>query len=162
MSDLVVLTFDDTEQAGKVFKTLHHLQGSGQLKLDDAAVITKDESGKVHVKNQLDTGVKKGAVVGGVLGLLLVSVFFPLAGLTIGAISGALIGRSLDMGVDQKFVKDVTETLKPGSSALFVIGSSGDPDALISALRPYQGTIYQTTLPTDKVEALHDALKNRE
>ena len=162
MSDLVVLTFDDTEQAGKVFKTLKHLQSSGELKLDDAAVITKDGSGKVHVKNQLDTGVKKGAVGGGVLGLLLASVFFPLAGLTIGAIGGALIGKSLDMGVDQKFVKDVTETLKPGSSALFIIGRSGDPDAVVSSLRPFQGTIYQATLPTEKVEALHNALKNRE
>ena len=162
MSQLVVLTFEDTEQAGAAFEALKNVQHSGGLKLDDAAVIVKDESGKVHVKNQLDTGVKWGAIGGGVIGLLLASVFFPLAGLTIGAIGGALIGKSLDMGVDQKFVKDVTETLKPGSSALFVIGSSGDPDVVITSLRPFQGTIYQTTLPTEKVEALHNALKNRE
>lgn len=160
MSQLVVLTFEDTEQAGEAFEALKKVQHSGQLKLDDAAVIVKDEDGKVHVKNQLDTGVKWGAVGGGVIGLLLASVFFPLAGLAIGAIGGALIGKTLGMGVDQKFVKDVTETLKPGSSALFVIGS-GNPDMVLAALRPFQGTVYQTTLPTEAVEALQSALKDK-
>ena len=132
------------------------------MKIDDAAVIVKNESGKVEIKNQLDTGVKLGAVGGGVLGLLLASLFFPLAGLAIGAIGGALVGKSLDLGVDKKFVQDVTETLKPGSSALFVIGSSGHPDVVAGALRPYKGTIYQTTLPTEAVETLQDALKRKE
>jgi uncharacterized membrane protein len=162
MSNLIVLTFDDTAQAGQAFDALKKAQSGGHLKIDDAAVIVKQVSGKVEIKNQMDTGVKWGAVGGGVLGLMLASVFFPLAGLAIGALSGALIGKALDMGVDQKFVKDVTETLKPGSSALFVIGSSDDPAVVLAALRPFQGTIYQTTLPTEAVEALHDALKKKE
>jgi len=162
MSHLIVLTFEDTEQAGQAFEALKKAQSGGHLKIDDAAVIVKQESGKVEVKNQLDKGIKGGAIGGGVLGLLLAGVFFPLAGLAIGAIGGALVGKSLDMGVDQKFVKDVTETLKPGSSALFVIGSSHEPAVVIGALKPFQGTIYQTTLSTEGVEALHEALKKKE
>jgi uncharacterized membrane protein len=162
MSNLVVLTFDDTHQAGEAFEALKKAQSSGYLKIDDAAVIVKQESGKVDIKNQLDTGVKKGAVAGGLLGLLLASVFFPLAGLAIGAIGGALVGKALDLGVDQKFVRDVTETLTPGTSALFVIGSSTHPEAVLAVLRPFQGTIYQTSLPTESMEALHEALKNKE
>ncbi len=162
MSQLIVITFDDTDQAGQAFNALKKAQSGGHLKIDDAAVIVKNESGKVEIKNQLDTGVKLGAVGGGVLGLLLASLFFPLAGLAIGAIGGALVGKSLDLGVDKKFIQEVTETLKPGSSALFVIGSSGHPDVVAGALRPYKGTIYQTTLPTEAVEALQDALKRKE
>jgi uncharacterized membrane protein len=161
MSELVVLTFDDTEQAGAALEALKKARSGGYLKIDDAAVIVKDESGKVEIKNQLDTGTKWGAVGGGLIGLMLASIFFPLAGLAIGAIGGALVGKSLNLGVDKKFVKDVTETLKPGMSALFVIGS-GNPDVVIAALRPFQGTIYQTTLPTEAVEELHAALKKRE
>ncbi len=160
MSQLLVLTFEDTEQAGQAFAALRKVQGSGNLKIDDAAVVVKQESGKVEIKNQLDTGVKWGAFGGGVLGLLLAGLFFPLAGLAIGAIGGALIGKTLEMGVDKKFVQDVTENLKPGSSALFVIGS-GNPEVLAAALRPFQGTIYQTTLPTEAVEELQDALKRK-
>jgi uncharacterized membrane protein len=157
MSDLVVLTFDDTEQAGAAFHALRKVQSGGNLKIDDAAVVVKLETGKVEIKNQLDKGVKKGALGGGILGLLLAGVFFPLA-----VLGGALVGKALDMGIDQKFVKEVTETLKPGSSALFVIAGDGNPDAVAAALRPYQGTIYQTTLPAEAVDALYAALKNKE
>lgn len=160
MSNLIVLTFDDTEQAGLAFEAAKKARHEGHLKLDDAAVIVKQESGKVEVKNMMDTGTKWGAVGGGVLGLMLASVFFPLAGLAIGAIGGALIGKTLDMGVDQKFVKDVTETLKPGSSALFLMVGGANPDAVSAYLRPFHGTVYQTTLPTEAVEALQDALKS--
>jgi len=162
MSHLIVLTFEDTEQAGQAFDALKKAQSGGHLKIDDAAVIVKQESGKVEVKNQLETSVKWGAVGGGMLGLLLASVFFPLAGLAIGAIGGALVGKSLDMGVDHKFVKNVTETLKPGSSALFVIGSSHEPAVVIGVLKPFQGTVYQTTLSTEAFEAVRNALKNKE
>jgi len=161
MSELVVLTFDDTEQAGAALEALKKASSSGHLKIDDAAVIVKDETGKIDIKNQMDTGTKWGAVGGGLIGLILASVFFPLAGLAIGALGGALVGKSLNLGVDKKFVKDVTETLKPGMSALFVIGS-GNPDVVIAALRPFQGTIYQTTLPTEAVDELHAALKKKE
>jgi len=162
MSNLIVLTFDDMEQAGQAFEALKKAQSGGHLKIDDAAVIVKDESGKIDVKNTLDTGVKWGAVGGGVLGLLLAGLFFPVAGLALGALGGALVGKSLDLGVDKKFVEDVTETLKPGSSALFVIGSAEHKDAVAGALRPFKGSIYQTTLPTEGVEALEDALKRKE
>jgi uncharacterized membrane protein len=161
MSNLVVLTFNDTEQAGQVFEAVKQAQSNGQVNVEDAAVIVKDESGKVHLKNQLDKAIAIGAVGGGILGLMIASVFFPLAGLAFGAISGGLIGKSLDKGVDQKFVKDVTETLKPGSSALFVIGS-GDSSVVMAILRPFQGTVYQTSLPPELVDGLLSALKNKE
>jgi uncharacterized membrane protein len=161
MSNLIVLTFDDTEQAGQVFEAIKSAQSGGHVKVDDAAVIVKEESGKVHIKNQMESSVKAGALTGGFLGLLLASVFFPLAGLAIGAVAGGLIGKSMDKGVDQKFVKDVTETLKPGSSALFVIGS-GDPAIVLALLRPFQGTLYQTSLSSELVDELLLALKKKE
>ena len=161
MSELIVLTFEDTVQAGGAFESLKRIQQSGQLKINDAAVIVKDEGGKVNVKNQLDTGIKGGALAGGMLGLLLAGLFFPVAGLVIGALGGALVGKTLDYGVDPKFVKEVTESLKPGTSALFVIGS-GQAAAVRAALQPFQGTVFQTTLPPEAVETLERALKNKE
>lgn len=161
MSHLIVITFEDTHQAGEAFEALKRARSEGFLKIDDAAVIVKDEEGKVHVKNTTDTGTKWGAVGGGAVGLLLASVFFPLAGLAIGAIAGGLIGKSLDMGIDKKFVKDVTESLTPGSSALFVMGKSENPDAVAAYLRNFKGTVYQTTLSEAAQETLEDALKGQ-
>lgn len=161
MANLIVITFNDTHQADEAFQSLKSVQSAGELKIDDAAVIVKDESGRVDVKNTLDKGVKAGAVGGGFLGLLLASVFFPLAGIALGALIGGLLGKAAHLGVDKNFVREVTESLKPGMSALFVM-VGGNPNMAIAALRPYQGTVYQTTLDDETMEALQDALKKSE
>ena len=158
MSQLLVLTFNDTVQASEALDSLKKMQHAGQVKIDDAAVIIKDETGKVELKNQLDSGIKVGVAGGSLVGLLIAGVFFPLAGLVIGAVAGGLIGKMADVGIDKKFVQDVTETLKPGMSALFVIGS-GDVNTVRAALEPFHGTIYQTTLPSEAVETLRSALE---
>jgi uncharacterized membrane protein len=158
MSQLIVVSFDDMEQAGQVLAALKKQQSQGNVKIEDAAVIVKDESGKVDVKNQASSGTKWGAFGGGVLGVLLTGLFFPVAGLVAGVAAGALIGKSLNLGVDKKFVQDVTEALKPGNSALFVIGS-GNPAAVRATFEPFKGTVLQTTLDTDGLNTLKDALK---
>lgn len=161
MSQLIVLTFNDTHQAGEALEALKRIEKSDQAQIDDAAVIVKDESGKVHLKNQLDKGTKWGAVGGGLLGLMLASLFFPVAGLVIGAVGGALVGKSMDLGVDRDFVKDVTEALEPGMSALFVIGS-GNPAAVRSTLSQFEGRVYQTTLEGEKLAEIKKALKDKD
>jgi uncharacterized membrane protein len=157
MSHLIVMTFEGKDEAFRVRDSLKTIQKQGQLGIDDYAVISKDEAGKIDVKNVVDKGVKMGAVGGGILGVLL-SFIFPVAGLVAGVAGGALVGRSLDMGVDKKFVKDVSESLGPNTSALFVIGN-GDPRAVVAAIEPFQGHLYQTTLDSDLEQQIRDALK---
>lgn len=98
---------------------------------------------------------RPGAIVGGILGLMLAIVFFPLAGLALGAIAGGFLGRSLRQNLDAGLVKDVTADLTANTSALFVIGS-GQPAAVIGALEPSKGKVYQTTVDSE-VEAQRQA-----
>ena len=160
MANLVVITFDNAEAAGKVREAL--LKQKEYIGLDDSAVVVKDEEGKVHVKNQTDRGVLVGAVGGGVLGLLLGSVFFPLAGLLVGAVGGALVGRTMDLGIDQKFAQDVSEALQPGTSALFIIVREARPDVALATLKPFKGQVYHTSLSTDAEESLRRVLSERQ
>ncbi len=160
MANLVVITFDNAEEAGKVREAL--LKQKEYISLDDSAVVVKDEEGKVHVKNQTDRGVLVGAVGGGVLGLLLGSVFFPLAGLLVGAVGGALVGRTMDLGIDQKFAQDVSEALQPGTSALFIIVREARPDVALATLKPFKGQVYHTSLSTDAEESLRRVLSERQ
>lgn len=161
MSNLVVITFDDPDEAEKVRKTLRSAEHADFLSLDDAAVIVRDEEGKVHVKNETDRGVKIGAVGGGVLGLLVAGIFFPIGGLVIGALGGALVGKLAGTGVDKTFVKEVTEQLQPGSSALFIIVRGANPEVAIAALKPYKGTVLQTSFPPETEEELRRILSKR-
>ena len=156
-SNLIVLAFDDMEEAEKVHQALVHGKKEGVLQIDDAAVIVKDTDGKVHVKNQISRGTWSATGVGGLLGLLLGAIFFPIGGLVLGLAGGALVGRMMNLGVDGKFVKDVEAELKPGTSAIFVLGK-GDPTATLAILRQYKGKVLQTTLSTDAEESLRKSL----
>ena len=161
MSNIFVITFDNEEEAGRVRESLRSLQKQGMLALDDAAVVVKNAEGKVDVKNEMDRGVKVGAVGGSLLGLLIASVFFPVAGLVIGALGGAGVGALAGLGVDRKFVNEVKESLQPGTSALFVIVRSSNRDAAMAALRPYQGTVYHSSLDPEDEKLLRDVLSKR-
>lgn len=162
MSNLVVITFDNEEEAGKVREAVRRMEHGGLISLDDSAVVVKDMNGKVHVKNQVDRGVIVGAVGGGLIGLMLGFIFFPIGGLVIGTLGGALAGKLADLGVDQKFVKDIEAALQPGTSALFLIVRHADPNAAVAALKPYKGTVYQTTLSTEAEETLRRVLSERQ
>ena len=105
MGNIIVITFDNAEEAGKVHKTLKSVQSGGYLNLDDSAVVVRDEEGKLHVHDEMDRGVKIGAVGGGLLGLVIVGIFAPVAGIIFGAIAGGLIGATFDVGISKKFIK---------------------------------------------------------
>jgi uncharacterized membrane protein len=158
MSVLIAITFDGVGDAAEVRQRLKDL--GAEIDLDDAAVVSRSAGGSTHVDNEVDQGIKFGALGGGALGLLL-TFPFPLIGAAIGAAGGALVGRSVDLGLDQRFVADVTETLQPGNSALFLLVRSGNPDAIIATLNPFEGHVYQTTLGTEAEESLRRALDDR-
>ena len=163
MSHLVVLTFDNAEEAGKVRETIKPVQGQGLISLDDSAVVVKDEDGQVHVKNELDRGVKVGLAGGGLIGLFIGFMFGgPIGALILGAAGGALVGASADMGLQKSFVKEVSEAIKPNTSALFLIVRDSNPNAAIAALKPYQGEVYHTSLDPEAEETLRRVLKKAE
>jgi uncharacterized membrane protein len=157
MSQLLVITFDERETAGQAAERLKGVQKAHAASIADMAVVEKDEHGKVHVQHGVDTTTAGGAWVGGALGLLLGLVFFPVAGLALGALAGAAIGRSLHQNVDKKLVEDVTTDLTENTSALFVVGE-GQASAVIGALGPYKGKVYQTTLDADAEAQIQAAL----
>ena len=158
MSHILVITFEDEDQAPKVLESLKSLQSSGNLNLDDASVIVKNADGKVHVKGMVEKGVKAGSIVGGAFGLLVGGLLFPIAGLVLGAAGGALVGKTFETGVDKKFIQDVRDSLTPSTSAILFIVSSENIGLLIQALEPYSGKIYQSSFDSEAEEELRKAL----
>jgi uncharacterized membrane protein len=88
-------------------------------------------------------------------------IFFPLAGLLVGALGGGLVGKLADTGIDQRFVKEVSEDLQPGTSALFLIVREANPNVALSALKPYKGTVRHTSFPPEAEEELRRILSRR-
>jgi uncharacterized membrane protein len=156
--DLIVIQFNDAAAATAALKAIREQQKENQLHLNDTAIISKDAAGKVHKVNEVSSATEIGAVAGGSLGLLLMFLF-PIAGIAIGAASGAAIGALLGKGVDGKWVKEVTESLTPGTSALFLVFDHFSASAM-RVLEPYKGHLLQTTLPDDLEHQLRQVLND--
>lgn len=158
MSELIVVTFDTEEQAKEARAAIKRAQKSELIKLEDAAVVSKDAKGKLHIKNELEHSVGVGAGVGGMIGLLF-SAVLPGLGIAVGAAAGALIGKLTQNGAEQKFVKETAEKLKPGESAIFLVLNQYHPAAIREIFEPYSGNILQTTLDPEVAEQLRRSLK---
>jgi uncharacterized membrane protein len=84
-------------------------------------------------------------------GLLIGMIFMnPLIGAAVGAGAGAISGKLSDIGIDDKFIKELSGTLQPGNSALFVLVRKATPDKVIERLKGFQGKVLKTSLTTDK------------
>ncbi len=158
MSDLVVIGFDDEFKAEEVCLALAKMQVEHLVDLEDAAVVVKDEHGKIKLKQAVNL-TAEGAVSGSFWGLLLGTLFLnPLIGMAAGAAGGAIGGSLTDIGVDDDFMRDLADSLQPKSSALFVLVRKATPDKVLDELRQFNGKVLQTSLSQDDEAKLQEAL----
>jgi uncharacterized membrane protein len=162
MSTLIAITYKDQESGRGAFEALDRMQKMEILKLEDAALATKDEKGKVKVKQTLENAAAGSAAVwGGFWGLLIGLLFLaPIFWGLVGALLAGLIGKSADLGIDNKFIKEVGESLNPGGSALFILVVEATTDKVLPELAKFGGTVYQTSLSNEDEEKLKKALEH--
>jgi len=161
MSDLIVIGYSDETTAERVWNELVKLQDDYLVDLEDAAIIRRDEKGRLHVTTPAHHAVAWGSLSGlfwGVLiGLLFLFPLAPLAGVA-GGIMGAALGAAGELGIKDDFKRRVQGLVQPGTSAILVIVRKVTPDKFLEALRPYGGTVLQTSLPRDAEVQLMKAL----
>ena len=85
----------------------------------------------------------------------------PWLGLAAGAAAGGLAGKLvddklLDFGVDNKFIKDVGNTIEPGHSALFLLVVEAKADEVEEELKGTNATVLQTSLSKEQEAKLRD------
>ena len=84
----------------------------------------------------------------------------PIFGLAIGAASGALAGKLTDLGIDDKFMKELGEQIKPGTAALFLLVRSATADKVVPEMAQLGGTVLKTSLSTEQENQLKEALSH--
>ena len=139
MSNLVVVGFNNAADAFEMRGALAKMQAQYLIEMEDAVVVTRNETGAVQLHQAVNltaAGAASGAFWGSLIGLLFLN---PLLGAAVGAGSGALSGKLADIGINDRFMKDLSATLTPGSAALFVLVRRSTPDKVLEGLRPFAG-----------------------
>ena len=158
MSDLVVIGFDNEHTAFEMRVALVKLQKEYLIDMEDVVVVTKDDKGKVKLHQAVNL-TAAGAVGGSFWGMLIGLIFLnPLIGAAVGAGAGALSGKLSDIGINDKFMKELGETLKDNTSALFVLVRKATPDKLLDQLKGFNGKVLKTSLTVDKEDELRQVL----
>jgi len=100
-----------------------------------------------------------GSGIGLLAGLLLGG---PILGLAGGAAIGAIAGKMKDYGIDDDFIKEISQGLKANSSALFLMVKEANAEEVLEKLKPFKATVLTTTLSEGQEEKVRKALEKEE
>ena len=151
MSTLVVVGYNDPYRAEEVRLKLRKLQSEYLLDLADVVVAVKDEKGKVklHQSVNLTADGARSGFCGSLAGLIFLN-----------AAAGAASSALTDVGINEHFMKELSATLSPGSSTLFVLVRKATPDRdkVLEELQGTGGKILKTSLSHEDEAKLQTAL----
>ncbi|MGO8862971.1 MAG: DUF1269 domain-containing protein [Acidimicrobiales bacterium] len=130
---LFIGTYPDEASARYDYDLVKDLHLAGAIGTYDAAVVTKDQSGKVHVnKDEMATRhlAWGGAAAGAVIGILFPPSIIGTA--IVGAAVGGVSGH-LWRGMSRADVKELGDVIDDGQAALVIVGESRLEQALEEA-----------------------------
>ncbi len=158
---LAAFVLDTGKQSRRLLKRLQEIDDvDANVKIVDAAIADRTRF-RVKVHQTTDLGGAKGTVRGAGLGVIVGAIVLGPAGAVVGgAAVGVLNGvrnRMHDIGIDDKFMRQVTKELHKGKSALFILyeGNWGASIGMIEqALTVDKALLISSTLPPAKAAAL--------
>jgi uncharacterized membrane protein len=161
---IIGVAFDRQVLAQQYLLAMGGLRESGALELKDAVMVTKDESGHVKVVETMDPTPGRAALTGamwtGLLGLIVGGPVGWIAGIGIGAASGAVTAKIVDLGIPDEWVAWFRDAVEPGTSTVIILAEHLQVRALAAEARRFPGaSIVHTSLPDDAFEQLSAAFE---
>jgi uncharacterized membrane protein len=158
VATLTVWKFPTASGADQAEETALALQKQQLVTVHDAATVSWEAGKKRPKTRQSNNLTGAGALGGSFWGLLFGLIFFvPLLGLAIGAGIGALAGSMSDVGIDDRFIKEVRDKVTPGTSALFILTSNAVQDKVRDAFQGQQAELISTNLSNEQESKLREA-----
>jgi uncharacterized membrane protein len=151
---LLAVAYADPATAERALTALVDLEDAHGLRIRDAVVVERGDSGDVRLRQKHGFAAGEGVVGGGALGLLIgLALGFPIAAALVGVAGGGSL-TAIDTGIPDDELRRVGRCLERGHAALFAL--VGDPDwtRLREALAPYEGELVASELTADVVERL--------
>jgi len=149
--DVLIAVYLVPDLARQDFDSYVKLVEEGTVSTEGIAVVTKDANGEIEVLQTGDHLGRKGAKVGGGVGLVL-GLFAPplLAATAVGAALGGLAGKFARKRVQAGIGEKMDDALPPGSAGIIAIYDSDGANAVAGAL---VNSIRSSTAQIDKGSA---------
>ncbi len=145
---VLTITFEQDDQAFAGMTELSELSSQGQLKLRDAAVVTRDAAGKVHIKDKVGGSEYMATATGGILGLLIGVIGGPL-GVLVGGAAGLGLGAAIDLEEDEgagSVLAAISQRVRVGSNALLAEVEEQSPEVVDAAMAKLHGAVLRQSL----------------
>ncbi|MGO8904390.1 MAG: DUF1269 domain-containing protein [Solirubrobacteraceae bacterium] len=151
--NVAVVTFAQDSEAYEALTSLKQLDSQGQVELRAAAVVIRDDDGKVVIKDEVGESYGVATATGGIIGLLIGIIGGPL-GVLIGGATGLMAGSLYDL--DEEFetrsaLSQISHSVKVGHTALVAEVSEPSPEVLDSDMARLSGKVFRR--PVHEVEA---------
>lgn len=150
---LIAVGYESEEIAERALATLGELAREDALELKDAALVVKDESERVELR-QTRLAAGESVVSGGSIGLLLgLAVGVPVAAALLGLAGGGGFA-AFHRGISDKRMRNFGKELPPGHAALFALVADVSWPILHDRLAPYGGEVAASELDEAVVAGL--------
>jgi uncharacterized membrane protein len=140
---LVGISFSDAFRAQEFLTAAAGLAATGRMTLEDAVVVHRGADGHTHVRETKDLqpgrSALSGAVWAGLFGLLLGGPVGWLAGAAIGAGTGAVTAKVVDLGIPDEWVDWFREAVQPDTTIVALLVKNLDREALADELERFEG-----------------------
>ena len=160
---VIAAAYDDVDLAVADYEAVKLLYRQVRTSHDfDAAVVAKDENGKVHIVKKHEQPTRHGTAAGLGWGLAVgvAAALFPPIGIGIAAASGgagAAIGAvagHASGGMSRSDLKDLGETLDAGQAGLIAVYEANLAEQIVANIRAANRLVYaETDMAADQLAA---------
>lgn len=154
--NVVAVSFSEDANAYEALSRLKELDATGDVAIQGAAVVVRDDDGKIVTKDQTGDESVEGTVGGGLVGLLIGVLGGPL-GVIVGGATGVLVGSLFDEDdTDQteSSLADISKSIRVGSTGLLADVSEETPVAIDAVMASLGGTVLRRSASDVQAEVV--------
>ena len=158
---VIAIEFTDVFRAHEAMLAAARLERRLSMVLNDASVITRDQSGKVRInRGGRPTPMAAGLWAATALGLPVFWLFGVWAGMAAAVVSAAVavLWSRRAVGLKPKFLRSIGRSLEPGRAAGCFLVSHAHLAHVLAEARRFEGRVILSSLPTGVGAAIAEAL----
>jgi uncharacterized membrane protein len=141
--NVIAVSFSDDANAYEALSRLKELKAKGEVGVRDAAVVTRDEDGKIVTKDQVGGDSVEGTATGGLVGLLIGILGGPI-GIVVGGATGVLVGSLFDeddTDETESALADISKSIQVGRTGLLADVTEDSPAAIDAVMANLDGAV---------------------